>query len=63
MSNFGKRMSNRKTGTEKLKRDANKIKSKESLYLAGGASNSKILPQLISSILNIKDCAKFNFSI
>ena len=27
MSNFGKRMSNRKTGTEKLKRDANKIKS------------------------------------
>ena len=33
---------------------ANKIKSKESLYLAGGASNSKILPQLISSILNIK---------
>ena len=28
MSNFGKRMSNRKTGTEKLKRDANKIKSK-----------------------------------
>ena len=27
MSNFGKRMSNRKTGAEKLKRDANKIKS------------------------------------
>ena len=28
MSNFGKRISKRKTGTEKLKRNANKTKSK-----------------------------------
>ena len=33
---------------------ANKINSKDSLYLAGGASKSKILPQLISNALNVK---------
>ena len=33
---------------------ANKIKSKDSLYLAGGASKSKVLPQLISNVLNTK---------
>ena len=31
-----------------------KIKKNDSLYLAGGASKSKVLPQLISNILNIK---------
>ena len=33
---------------------ANKIKTKDSLYLAGGASKSKVLPQLISNVLNTK---------
>ena len=32
----------------------NKIKKNDILYLSGGASNSLILPQLISNILNIK---------
>ena len=31
-----------------------RIKNNESLYLAGGASKSKILPQLISNVLNVK---------
>ena len=33
---------------------ANKINTKDSLYLAGGASKSKVLPQLISNVLNTK---------
>ena len=33
---------------------ANKIKTNDSLYLAGGASKSKVLPQLISNVLNTK---------
>ena len=33
---------------------SNKIKTKDSLYLAGGASKSKVLPQLISNALNTK---------
>ena len=32
----------------------NKINNSDTLYLSGGASNSKILPQLISNALNIK---------
>ena len=32
----------------------NKINKKDNLYLAGGASKSKILPQLISNALNVK---------
>ena len=31
-----------------------KINRKDNLYLAGGASKSKILPQLISNTLNVK---------
>ncbi len=32
----------------------NKINKKDNLYLAGGASKSKILPQIISNALNVK---------
>jgi len=59
MSNFGKRMSNRKTGTEKLKRDANKkynwneLKDKEYLVTLPtdkGTKNKKVHAKKIEKV-------------
>ena len=53
MSNFGKRMSNRKTGTEKLKRDANKIKSKHEEFIVKDAQIAGLRGMLCDRIDSI----------